>query len=257
MTSSQTNNNKKSNNKAIAIVQSSYIPWKGYFNMVDSVQEFVILDDIQYTRRDWRNRNRIKSRNGPLWLTIPVHSREHRNQRIMDIRVADPAWNKRHWETIRHCYGRAPYFHEFKDFLESLYLDRQPDHLSGINVRFIKNLCKVLGISTLIRWSSEFEKRGEKSLRLLDICKSLGAGIYYTGWSAGGYLNERPFLDSGIEVRYCRHIGYPQYTQMHPHFDHHVSIIDLLLNTGPEARRYIKCLEPEPLGFSPGQTIGV
>jgi len=243
------------NRKAVAILQSSYIPWKGYFNMLDSVQEFVILDDIQYTRRDWRNRNRVKSKNGLLWLTIPVHSREHRNQRIMDIKVADTAWNKRHWETIRRCYGRAPYFREYKDFLESLYLDRQPEYLSRINVQFISRLCEVLGISTPIRWSSEFEKRDERSLRLLDICKSLGAGIYYTGWSAGTYLDERPFLDSGIEVRYCRHIGYPGYIQMHPPFEHHVSIIDLLLNTGPEARRYIKCTEPDSHALSLDTTL--
>src|SRR5215510_8709820 len=101
--------------KKVAIVQSNYIPWKGYFDLINSVDEFILFDDMQYTKRDWRNRNRIKTPDGVAWLTIPVAVKGKYHQRIADTLVSDPSWIASHWKTIRHCYARAPYFAVYRD----------------------------------------------------------------------------------------------------------------------------------------------
>src|SRR5579875_99675 len=106
--------------RTVAIIQSSYIPWKGYFDIINDVDEFIFLDDVQYTVRDWRTRNRIKTANGSMWLTVPAGS--NRNRLICDVTIEDSSWQKRHWQTIRHNYSRAPYFREYESFFEELYL---------------------------------------------------------------------------------------------------------------------------------------
>src|SRR5690348_13129609 len=108
--------------KSLAIVQSNYIPWKGYFDLINSVDEFMLFDDMQFTRRDWRNRNRIKSAAGPLWLTIPVQVKGRYCQRIDETKAADLDWARRHWETIQHNYRRAAYFADYAPIFEELYL---------------------------------------------------------------------------------------------------------------------------------------
>src|SRR5438128_2744936 len=137
-------------NKKVAIVQSNYIPWKGYFDLINSADEFILLDDLQYTRRDWRNRNLIKSPHGLIWLTIPVEVKGKFYQRIKDTVVSDPKWNQHHWKTIIHNYSKAAYFRDFKELFEVLYLRSSEKYLSEINYRFITAICKILGSSTKI-----------------------------------------------------------------------------------------------------------
>lgn len=225
--------------KRIAIVQSSYIPWKGYFDLMNSVDEFVLFDDVQYTRRDWRNRNRIKTPAGPAWLSIPVSSKGQFEAPIKDIRVDDRTWAGRHWRTIRANYARAPHFGSYSAVLEPLYLACDESHLSGINRRFLAAICEILGIRTRLSWSWEYDIIDGKTERLVSICRQAGASAYFSGPSAASYIDARQFQDAGIDLIYFDYAGYPAYRQLFPPFDHHVSVLDLILNEGPEARRFM------------------
>ncbi len=143
--------------KRVAIVQSNYIPWRGYFDLMNLVDEFILFDGMQYTRRDWRNRNVIKSQAGLIWLTIPVDVKGKYFQEIKDTVVGDARWNRNHWKTIAHCYSRARYFSDYKELFEDLYLDSNEKHLSLINYRFLKAICSLLSIRTKITWSMDYQ----------------------------------------------------------------------------------------------------
>src|SRR6266487_5388190 len=159
--------------RRIAIVQSSYIPWKGYFDLIRSVDAFLLLDNVQFTRRDWRSRNRIKTRHGIAWLSIPVQTRGRYTQLIQDTTTSDPDWGRRHWQTIRANYAKAPYFDRYADRLAALY-EHSSTRLSEINHAFITAICESLGITTPITWSSAFETRDTPSERLIDLCRAVG-----------------------------------------------------------------------------------
>jgi hypothetical protein len=226
--------------KSALITQSNYIPWKGYFDAINLADELVLLDDVQFTRRDWRNRNRIKTPDGERWLTIPVAVKGKYLQKINETRVVDSRWQERHLATIRHCYSRAPFMSRYGDWLKSLYLESQSEFLSEINLRFIVAICEELGITTRIRTSSEFDLVDEPNERLLSICKQSRIERYFTGPAARAYLDVERFLANGIEVCWLDTTGYPEYPQVNGTFVHAVTILDLLLNTGPEARRFMK-----------------
>ena len=225
--------------KKIAILQSNYIPWKGYFDLIGSVDEFVLYDDMQYTKNDWRNRNLIKTPNGPAWLTIPVRQ-ETLAQTIRETRIATPLWHKQHWKTISQNYAKAAHFKEYKDFFAELYRTATEEYLSEINRKFLLAINGLLGIATTIRCSSEFTLAPGKSERLLELCKTLGATTYLSGPAAGDYLDVALFTAAGIEVEWMDYRGYPEYTQLFPPFAHGVSIVDLLFNEGGNAPKFMK-----------------
>src|SRR5260221_12211734 len=143
--------------KKIAIVQSNYIPWKGYFDLINSVDEFILYDDMQFTRRDWRNRNKIKTKDGVQWVTIPVAVKGKYLQKINETQISEPDWGRRHLETLRANYLKSPYFHEYENLLRDLYLSNPSLYLSEVNYRFLKAICDLLGINTMISWSSDYE----------------------------------------------------------------------------------------------------
>ena len=228
--------------KRIAIVQSCYIPWKGYFDLINSVDEFILYDDLQYTRRDWRNRNRIKTQNGPIWLTIPVKVKGRFHQKIRDTVVHDGKWSDRHWKAICLNYSRAPYFEATRYVFQDLYEECGVEtHLSRINFRFLRAIADMLRIQTRITWSMDYDLIGGRNERLVHLCRQAGASEYLSGPAAKSYLDETGFLDQGIRVRWMNYTGYPEYAQLFdPPFIHEVSIIDLILNKGPEgAREYM------------------
>lgn len=230
--------------KKVAILQSNYIPWKGYFDIINMVDEFILFDDMQYTRRDWRNRNIIKTANGLKWLTIPVENKGKYTQRICDTRVSDFSWPEKHWKTIRHNYVRAPFFNEYEVLFESLY-NKCADEpfLSHINYQFIMLICKILNIKTPITWSMDYGvKTDDSSRRLLLLCQKAGANNYLSGPAAKSYLDESIFQQEGIEVSYMDYSGYKEYTQLYSTFEHGVTILDLLFNTGPMAPNYMRSL---------------
>ena len=227
--------------KVVAVVQSSYIPWKGYFDLIGRADEFILYDDRQYTRRDWRNRNLIKTSGGTQWLTIPVQVRGRYLQRIDETLVRDPAWTVRHWETLRHVYAASPHFDRYASQLQELYrgLASEP-RLSVINRRLLELICGLLGIETPISWSTEYAATGDRTGRLVSLCRAAGATVYLSGPSARAYLDESMFAASGIDVEYMDYDGYPEYPQLHPPFEHRVSVLDLLFNVGDEAPAYLK-----------------
>lgn len=226
--------------KKVAIVQSNYIPWKGYFDLINLVDEFILYDDMQYTRRDWRNRNKIITPNGLLWLTIPVATRGKYNQKISDTMVSEKDWGKKHWKTICCFYSKAKYFKEYKHCFEVLYLENNTEYLSLINFDFITLINKLLGIKTKISWSSEYHLKEDKARRLISLCKQVNATEYISGPLAKDYIQEGLFNEERITLTWMDYSGYPEYRQLYPPFKHGVSIIDLIFNEGPEATRYMK-----------------
>lgn len=225
----------------MAILQSSYIPWKGYFDIINSVDEFMLYDDRQYTTNDWRNRNRIKTANGTIWLTIPIQ----RNwpQRIDQATVSDPGWAERHWRTITQNYSRAPHFSRYAPEFERIYLEGLPRNLSEINRILLHEVCAALGIDTRITRSTDYQATGSKTERLVSLCQAAGATYYLSGPSAQAYIEPDRFLQAGIELDWMDYSGYPEYPQPHPPFDHAVSILDLLFATGADAPRYMKSFD--------------
>ena len=223
-----------------AILQSSYLPWKGYFDIIASVDAFIFFDDVQYTPNDWRNRNRFKFSGGVSWLSIPCGKRRHR--RICDVTVADPAWQQKHWQAIRQNYGKCPYFGKYEPYFEDLFLSRTWPNLSELNQHTIKHIAKeFLGLSTEFLDSRSLQSEGVKSERLVSILKQLESkvDVYVSGPSARNYIQDEVFHEAGIVVEYVDYSGYPEYPQRFPPFRHDVSILDLLFNVGPEAPEYI------------------
>jgi hypothetical protein len=226
--------------KTIAVVQSNYIPWRGYFDLINSVDEFILYDDVQYTIRDWRNRNIIKTSSGPLWLTIPVEVKGKYLQKIRDAVISDPTWAQKHWASIMHSYSRAKYFPRHRELFEELYSRADDKLLSQINYRFIVGICRILGITTPISWSMDYNLIGDKTERLVHLCQQAGATAYLSGPSAKAYLKEDLFRNEGISVSYMDYSDYREYAQLYPPFQSQVSIIDLIFNEGPGATNYMK-----------------
>ena len=228
--------------KTVAVVQSNYIPWKGYFDLINKVDEFILFDDVQFTRRDWRNRNQIKTARGPVWLSIPVNSKGQYLAPIKDITVSEPDWAEKHWKSLGAHYKRAPHFGRFEERFRELYLGHGETLLSAINHRFIAAVCEILGIRARITWSMDyrFDRFAEdRNRRLLGLCQQAGATRYISGPTARAYMDDALFAHAGIAVDYMDYSGYPEYPQLHPPFTHALSVVDLLFNAGPDAPRYM------------------
>lgn len=225
--------------RSVAIVQSNYIPWRGYFDLISQVDEFILFDDVQYTSRDWRNRNKIKTPNGSMWLTIPVEVKGKRDQKIKDTVISDPVWSRNHWRSIVYNYAKAKYFSQYKELFEELYLGCNERMLSQVNYKFLTAICELLRIETKLVWSSEYRLVEGKTERLIDLCKQAGANEYLSGPAARGYIDVELFRNEGIELRYMDYSGYSEYEQLYPPFEPRVSIIDLIFNEGPGAPKYI------------------
>jgi WbqC-like protein len=221
--------------KKIAVVQSSYIPWKGYFDLIHAVDEFILFDDVQYTRRDWRNRNVVKTKDGPTWLTIPVKTTGNYLAPIRAIEVDDHLWREKHWRTIATSYARAPSFKVYEDRFEPLFLESRETRLSAVNRAFIDAICHVLGIRTRITWSMDYEVMAGKTERIVSLCRQAGGDLYLSGPSARGYLDPAQFAAAGITLAFFDYAGYPEYPQLFPPFKHEVSVIDLIFNEGAGA----------------------
>jgi len=223
----------------LLITQSNYIPWKGYFDAIRQADLFVIYDDVQYTRRDWRNRNRIKTQHGLHWLSIPVQVKGKYHQLIQEVEVTSEDWAEAHWDTIKHAYNQAPCFPELEKQFQGYYEHAKTfSHLSEINSFFLKKICQILEIETPFRQSAEFNKAGNASERLLQICLQAGATTYLSSPRAQAYLDLAIFEKSGIEVEWLDFMGYPTYPQLFGPFEEKVSTIDLILNMGHSAKNY-------------------
>ncbi len=229
--------------KKIAILQSNYIPWKGYFDLINMVDEFILYDEMQYTKRDWRNRNKIKTAQGVKWLSIPVKVKGKYYQKISETTISDEEWGVKHWNSIRQSYSQSQYFEDYKELFEVLYLNCSEKHLSKINYKFILLINDILGIKTRIRQSSEFDLVAGKTERIIGICKDCNANIYLSGSSAKSYFNEELAKEANVKIEWINYNNYPKYTQLNPPFEHAVSIIDLIFNEGISAIKFMKSFD--------------
>jgi len=225
----------------VVILQPSYIPWRGYFHQIQKADVFVFYDCVQYDDRGWRNRNKIKTKQGSQWLTIPVNSKgvQTLGTPIKDIRiVGDSLWHKKHLAALHLNYARAPFLSDSLPLLEEFYA-RKDDLLADFTCAFTEALARFLGIThTQFVRSSSLPANGAKSDRLLSILTHLGATHYISGPSARDYMELDKFAAAGITVEFMNY-GYPEYPQLHGAFDPHVSILDLILNTGTQASSHI------------------
>jgi len=225
--------------KKVAILQSNYIPWKGYFDIIRAVDEFIIYDEAQYTKNDWRNRNKIKTPSGVQWITIPVYQKTL-DQRISETKVSNSKWAIKHWNTIQGNYAKAPYFAMYKDIFKEFYSLVETPYLSEINIHLLKLICGLLNIETRISNSSSFQLAGNPTERLVSLCKQTSSSIYLSGPAAKQYLEEECFVQEKISIEWMDYSDYPEYPQLFPPFAQDVSIIDLLFNVGPASTSFMK-----------------
>jgi WbqC-like protein family len=226
-------------NVRICIIQSCYIPWKGFFDLVGQCDEYVIFDSVQYVRRHWHNRNRIKTANGTEWLTIPVVTKGRFEQPINEVEIEKP-WADKHWRALELAYKRAACFERLAPTVKSWYEQAEKKTLlTDVNGVFLNGICGLLGLKTRVAHDTDYPARGAKTERLLGIVQAAGADHYLSGPSARTYFDEQMFSAAGITTEWMNYGGYPQYPQLHGDFEHAVSALDLLFNTGPEAPRYL------------------
>lgn len=223
------------------ILQPSYIPWRGYFHQIYEADVFVFYDDVQYDKRGWRNRNRIKSAQGSLWLTIPVHAAGCQIHKTPVNQIAidwSQNWDEKHRLSLKHAYGKAPFYAQFESLLEP-HFQHRPELLADLTIDLTVTLAHALGIvHTRFLRASHFNVSGAKTDRLLAILEKVGANHYISGPSAQDYIEIQKFEERGITFEYMKY-DYPVYPQLHPPFDPQVSVLDLLFMTGPEAPNYI------------------
>lgn len=223
----------------ICIIQSCYIPWKGFFDLIGRCDEYVVYDSVQYAKRHWHNRNRIKTANGIQWLTIPVVTGGRFEQSINTVEIEKP-WADKHWRALELAYNRAPFFEQLAPTVASWY-DRAGEQarLTDVNSIFINGIVELLGLKTRIVRDTAYPSEGAKTERLLGIARAAGADCYLSGPSAQDYFDEQMFRAAGITPEWMSYEGYLEYPQLHGDFEHGVTVLDLLFHTGLEAPRYL------------------
>lgn len=226
--------------KKIALFQSNYIPWKGYFDIINDVDIFVFYDDVQYTKRAWRNRNYIKPKNGTICLTVPVKNSGLRNKKIHEVEIDNTRlWMKKHFSSIVMSYSNAPFIKAYIPLLEHLYLSKTWISLSEMNRYFIERISECLGIKTEFVNLQDLNITGDKNgERILKVCQKLNCNYVVNGPAAKEFIDQSRFDRNGVIVEYKKY-EYPPYRQLNYPFEHRVSIFDLLFNTGDEAPYYI------------------
>ncbi|WP_248723507.1 WbqC family protein [Seonamhaeicola sp. ML3] len=225
--------------KKIAILQSNYIPWKGYFDLIASVDEFIIYDEMQYTKNDWRNRNKIKTPTGVSWITIPVRV-EKLSQTINQTQISNNNWVTKHIKTLQANYAKAKYFKNHKDFVFDLYHQAsKTSSLSEINFIFIENICNFLNIKTKLSFSTDYNLIEGKTERLIDLIKQSKGTSYISGPAAKSYIDENLFNDNNLNLEWMDYSKYKEYNQLYPPFEHGVSILDLIFNEGENSSNFL------------------
>ena len=225
----------------IAILQPNYIPWKGYFDLIAYVDHFVILDDVQFTKRDWRNRNLIKTSQGTQWITVPVISKGKYDQKINEVLIDGNSWRQEHLNSFKANYSRAKYFEQIYQLLEPIYLNESIAFLSNFNLLLIETICVFLNIETKISLSSDLDlTKINKNESLIEICNYFEARTYVSGPAARNYLDITQFKAIGLDVEWFDYDGYNIYEQLWGEFEHKVSILDLLFNCGANSSSFLR-----------------
>jgi hypothetical protein len=232
--------------KKVAIVQSNYIPWRGYFDLINSVDEFIFFDDVQYTRRDWRNRNKIIINNKPQWLTLPLLNKGNYNQIVSLMKVKESDWHIKHLDIFKNNYFKAKYFNTVFPIISELYRTIDSEFLSDINQFLIKEICNLLNIRTTFRRSSEFYNNSSEITtptdRLLDICIQTNCKIYISGELAKNYLDIEKFSSKNIKVFWFDYKLSKEYKQSQNDFITNLSIIDCLMHSNFEGNKFLNTI---------------
>jgi len=236
--------NTETKTKTLAVLQPGYIPWLGFFDQLDRSDVFVFYDDVQYDKNGWRNRNRIKTPSGPMWLTVPVKS-VALSQLIKDTEIDDTQqWRKKQINTIEQFYKKAPYFQQyFGDFRE--LLSNSWPNIAELDIAVIKYFAAQLGIVTTLCRSSELDIGGDKNERLINLCRHFNVNRYLTGNAAKTYLATDLFATEGVEVCWQDYF-HPEYPQLHGDFVPYLSTLDLLLNCGPDSLEILRGNKRQP-----------
>ena len=222
-----------------AIIQPSFLPWRGFFDIIHRSDIFVFLDDVQFDKHSWRNRNKIKTANGTQWVTVPVLVTGKFGQKILETKIRNNiSWKKKILNAIYYSYKKSTFFEEYFPTLEES-LSREWDLIADLDIFLTEEIMKMLGIKTVTCRSSVLGITAiDKNERILQICQKAGISCYISGPSAKDYMNSTFYKRNGITVEFMDY-NYPSYQQLYRPFDPQVSIIDLLFNMGPEAPRYI------------------
>ncbi len=225
----------------VVISQPTYLPWLGYFRIMKEADIFVFLDTVQYERQSWQCRNRIKAPNGPMWLTVPI-KHDTLFSAIKDVKIDNcSSWARKHWNSIKACYGRAQWFGAYSDFFKSVY-EKQWVLLSELNINIITFLAKQLGLSPTFLRSSELNVSGKRTDLVLNICKLLGADRYVSSIGAKDYMSkdnaEEIFKSEDIAVEFLEYTS-PTYPQLFGDFLSELSFVDCLFNCGPDSSKVV------------------
>lgn len=241
--------------KRLAIIQSSYLPWKGFFDFISRCDTYIIYNSAAFSKGHWHNRNRIKRPGGSPWLTIPVKTADRLGQPLDEVTVVE-GWADRHWGIVAQSYKGSAYFEtesaELKKLFESL--SREP-LLTKINEELLRGLVRQLGLNTQILRDRSFSFSGDRTERLVQLCQAVGATHYLSGPSAQDYLDVQMMKRAAVTVEWMTYGPYRNYVQPHGDFVHEVSILDTLLCTGPHAREFISSTPSEPNKTVPARSV--
>jgi hypothetical protein len=228
----------------VAVHQPQYLPWLGYFDKMRRADVFCYLNDVQYKKNEWQNRNRIKTAQGWQWLTVPV--RYHFPEKINEVKINNSTgWQKKHLQALVTNYSRAPFYKSYSTIFEDA-LARDWEFISELNIYLLEHLREAFQINTKPTViSSDLELRNEPTDRLIDICKALGADTYLAGQGGADYMDLERFENNGIKVL-IQDFKHPVYAQLFADFESHLSIVDLLFNCGPESLEIISKANSEP-----------
>tara|TARA_B100001996_G_scaffold103079_1_gene77409 strand:+ start:4610 stop:5290 length:681 start_codon:yes stop_codon:yes gene_type:complete len=219
-----------------AISQSNYIPWKGYFQLIFEADIFIFYDTVDFTKRDWRNRNQIMTPHGLHWLTIPISSK--RGMAIEEIILPQGPWRRNHLETIRRNYSKFPYLQDVMDLLSPVFNNEDITHLSEFNQTIIRRISEYLEIDTVFYNASEFNVNGERVDRLIRLCEKVGANTYLSGPAAKNYITNE-FDKKSLNLKWMEYGPYETYEQYGEEFSHHISIVDTIASLGKSSIKHI------------------
>ena len=227
--------------KTVAIIQPNYIPWIGYFEIMKHVDCFIFLDDVQYTKRDWRNRNFILGNKGKEILSIPVLSKGRSIQKINEVIVADKKWKQNHLKKIFYSYKKSKHFDEIYSFLTDAYNNIDSEFLSDNLCSINERICTYLGVNSKIIKSSSLKSKGIKNEKLLSLCEAVSAKIYISGPKATNYLDYEMFKKKNIKLKIVEYSIQKNYVSSKSFkFTRNLSIIDLLFNAGKNSKKYLQ-----------------
>jgi len=232
----------------LSVHQPQYLPWIGYFHKIDQSDIFVFLDNVQYKKREFQNRNKIKTPDGWTWLTVPLLTKGRYKQLIKETQIDNlQNWQTKHWKSIQRCYNQAPFFQDYCNFFEEEVYAKEWKLLAKLNIHIVKFLMSCLEIETPCFLESELDINVHSTERIIELCKRLKADVYLSGVGGKVYINEERFGDEGIELRY-QYFVHPVYSQLYGDFQPYMSVIDLLFNHGAKSIEIIRNQCNEDIG---------